>query len=168
MALCSLSTGRMETPYSFASGIIRCPAVTSVSLLASAIVFFARIAATVGRRPIIPTTAVTSISDSGITAAASRPSIPLTICTGRSRTFARSCAASASSQTAASFGRNSRIWRSRRRIFLPAVSAQTLISFCSLTISSVCVPIEPVEPRIAICFIFSNLSQAPHILSYNR
>ena len=64
MALCSLSTGRMDTPYSAASGIIRCPAVTNVSLFARAIVFFAFMAAMVGRIPSIPTIAVTRISDS--------------------------------------------------------------------------------------------------------
>ena len=62
MALCSLSTGRMDTPCFFARGMIRCPAVTSVSLLASAMVFPLSMAAMVGRIPIIPTTAVTSTS----------------------------------------------------------------------------------------------------------
>lgn len=57
MALCSLSTGRMDTPYSFASGIMIWPAVTRVSLFASAMVFFALMAAIVGRMPSIPTIA---------------------------------------------------------------------------------------------------------------
>ena len=62
MALCSLSTGRMDTPCFLASGMIRCPAVTNVSLFASAIVLPLSIAAMVGRIPIIPTMAVTRIS----------------------------------------------------------------------------------------------------------
>ena len=37
IALCSLSTGRMDTPILAARGMMICPAVTSVSLLASAI-----------------------------------------------------------------------------------------------------------------------------------
>ena len=62
IALCSLSTGRRRTFFSFTSGMIRCPAVTSVSLFASAISFPASMAAIVGRIPIMPTTAVTRIS----------------------------------------------------------------------------------------------------------
>ena len=48
-----------------ASGMMMCPAVTSVSLFASAIFLPALIAATVGRIPIMPTIAVTKISLSG-------------------------------------------------------------------------------------------------------
>ena len=56
-------------------------------------------------------------------------------------------------KTHTSFGENSLICCSNNVILLPAASATTSISFCSLTISSVCVPIEPVEPKIAIFFI---------------
>ena len=62
IALCSLSTGRIGTLCFFARGMIRCPAVTRVSLLARAMVFPLSIAAIVGRMPIMPTIAVTSIS----------------------------------------------------------------------------------------------------------
>ena len=61
IALCSLSTGRIRTFFSRARGIIRWPAVTSVSLFARAISFPASMAAMVGRIPIIPTMAVTRI-----------------------------------------------------------------------------------------------------------
>ena len=75
MALCSLSTGRMDTPYSFASGIMICPAVTRVSLFASAMVFFAFIAAIVGRIPSIPTIAVTTMSHGSMVAHLIKPSM---------------------------------------------------------------------------------------------
>ena len=62
IALCSLSTGRIFTPYSLAIDITICPAVTKVSLLAKAISLPALIASKVGLIPIIPTKAVTTIS----------------------------------------------------------------------------------------------------------
>ena len=62
MALCSLSTGKIFTLYSFARGIIICPAVTRVSLLARAISCPVFIASIVGIIPIMPTIAVTTIS----------------------------------------------------------------------------------------------------------
>ena len=104
MALCSLSTGRICTPYSFARGIIICPAVTSVSLLARAISFPARIASMVGRIPIIPTMAVTRMSASGMAAISKRPSIPETTFTSRSATAVFSFSAAFSSQRAAILG----------------------------------------------------------------
>ena len=153
MALCSLSTGRIDTPCSFASGMIICPAVTSVSLLASAICFPAVIAAIVGRIPIIPTIAVTKISTSGSVDTSISPSIPDTIFTSRSLTLSASSFARSSLQTATTFGANSRICASSRSILFPAASPDTSISLFSLTTSNVCVPMEPVEPKIAIFFI---------------
>src|SRR5699024_1602944 len=50
-------------------------------------------------------------------------------------------------------GENSRICFSSRSILLPAASAVTSISLFSLTTSRVCVPMEPVEPSMAIFFI---------------
>ena len=109
MALCSLSTGRRRTWCSLARGTIRWPAVTSVSLLARAMSFPDRMAAMVGRIPIIPTTAVTRISYPSMAAISIRPSIPETILvsvspTRRARSFAFS-----SSQTPQISGLNSRI-----------------------------------------------------------
>ena len=143
----------MDTPYSFARGIIICPAVTSVSLFASAMFFPARIPSIVGRIPIIPTIAVTRISVSFCTATSFSPSIPDTTFTFKSLIFSLSSFAFSSSQTAASTGRNSRICASKSSMLLPAASAMTWISWFSLTTSSVCVPMEPVEPSIAIFFI---------------
>ena len=73
--------------------MIICPAVTSVSLFASAISFPALIASIVGRIPIIPTIAVTTICESFQDAAASNPSIPDKISTSRSAVFIFSSAA---------------------------------------------------------------------------
>ena len=53
-----------------------CPAVTNVSLLASAMSFPAFIAAIVGRIPIIPTIAVTTTEHCSCVAASNNPSIP--------------------------------------------------------------------------------------------
>ena len=75
MALCSLSTGNILTLFFLASDITNSPAVTKVSLLANAIVFFAFIAAIVGTRPIIPTTAVNTTSTSSSSQILTKPSI---------------------------------------------------------------------------------------------
>ncbi len=103
-ALCSLSTGRIRTFFSFASGMMICPAVTRVSLFARAISFPASIAAIVGLIPIIPTIAVTRMSVSGITETSISPSMPLTIRTSKSRTRTLKSFAASSLASAASFG----------------------------------------------------------------
>ena len=65
----------------------------------------------------------------------------------------RSFLASFSSLTLTNCGLNSLACFSIRERFLPQESATTCISPCSLTTSSVCVPIEPVEPSIDIFFM---------------
>ena len=55
-----------------------------------------------------------------------------------------------SSPTAANLGENWRICFSNKSIFLPAAIPTTCKSSFLLTISRVCVPMEPVEPKIAI------------------
>ena len=157
IALCSLSTGRIDTFFSFASGMMICPAVTRVSLLASAISLPALIASIVGRIPIIPTIAVTSISASSRVDTLRSPSMPDTTCVSVSAIRTLSSRAFSSDHTAASFGANSLICFSRRAILFPAASPQTLISPFSLATSRVWVPIEPVEPKIAIFFIYTSL-----------
>ena len=59
IAECSLSTGRMDTPHFFAKGMMIWPAVTRVSLFASAMSLPLSMAAMVGLMPIMPTIAVT-------------------------------------------------------------------------------------------------------------
>ena len=104
IALCSLSTGRIDTPILAASGIMICPAVTSVSLFASAISLPFLIAAIVGRMPIIPTIAVTKICASSISAIASSPSMPGMICTSRSASLVFNSLQSSSRCNETSFG----------------------------------------------------------------
>ena len=57
-------------------------------------------------------------------------------------------------------GRNSRICFSIFSALVPAASADTLTSGFRRTTSSVCVPMEPVEPNIAIFFIHFSLLSA--------
>ena len=73
--------------------------------------------------------------------------------TGRSFTLARSSRAASSVHITAVAGKNSRICFSIRATLVPAASPFTARSGFSLTISSVWVPMEPVEPRIAMFFI---------------
>ena len=110
------------------------------------------IAAIVGTIPIIPTTAVTTVCASGYTAASVSPSMPYTILTSRSAMLTASSFASCSSATLTSFGPNSLIWASSSFILLPAANATISISLFLRTTSSVCVPIDPVDPSTEIFF----------------
>ena len=81
MALCSLSTGRIGTPLRRAASITRPPAITSTSLLASAMVLPASIAASTASSPAVPDEAHSTTSTSGCVATATSPSAPAP-CTG--------------------------------------------------------------------------------------
>jgi hypothetical protein len=76
MALCSLSTGRIATPRSRAAAVTSSPAMTSTSLLASAIVLPASIAASTASRPAVPDEAQMTMSAVGWVATAINPSVP--------------------------------------------------------------------------------------------
>ena len=130
-----------------------CPAVTSVSLLARAISFPALIAATVGLIPSIPTIAVTTISASLCVATATRPSIPDNTSILRSAILSLRALALSSLPQDTRLGLNFLICFSNKSILEPQDIATTSRSFFSSTIESVCVPIEPVVPRIAIFLI---------------
>ena len=78
MAECSLSTGRIRVPRARASAVTKAPAITRVSLLASASVFPARSAAMVGTRPAPPTMAETTMSAPVSAAAWQHPLAPPT------------------------------------------------------------------------------------------
>ena len=108
IAECSLSTGMISAPIFAACFITSVPAQTRVSLLARAILFFSRMAASVGLRPTDPETAVTTQSLPEKAAASVRPSIPETTRTSRSATAIRKVFAASSSKTATSSGRNLR------------------------------------------------------------
>ena len=141
-------------PQRLASAITSSPAQTKVSLLARPIRLPARIAARVGFKPTIPTTAVITQSASGIVAAWISPSSPQAIRMGKSKiSFCSSCAAASVAITAKA-GRYFRHCSAILCTLVPAVSAATGI-FRLSTISNVCRPIEPVDPRILIhCIIY--------------
>ena len=75
-ALCSESTGTISPPPSRAACCTRSPAITNVSLLASATLLPAFKAAIVASSPAAPTTALTTMSTSGWVAASTRQSAP--------------------------------------------------------------------------------------------
>ena len=102
----------------------------------------------------MPTTAVTTISASQTVATSISPSIPKLTFTSKSFTLSERILASASSHMATILGLNSRICFSSKSIFLCAESATTSTSLFILTISSVCVPMDPVDPKIDIFFIY--------------
>ena len=89
IALCSLSTGRIGARCFTASSVMSSPATTSVSLLASAMVLPASMAATVGRSPAKPTMAVTTTSTSGSRATSQMASAPVHTLMGRSASASR-------------------------------------------------------------------------------
>ena len=94
-----------------------------------------------GRRiPIMPTTAVTTISAFGSVAAAIRPSMPEKTFTSRSFTLSFSSFAFSSLHRQAISGLNSRICFSISSTLEPAARAVTLISLLYLTTSNVWFP----------------------------
>ena len=125
-------------------------------MFARAMFLPALIAAIVGLIPIIPTIDVTTVSTSSNVAASIIPSIPDRTFTPVSAIFILSSFALSALYKTAISGLNSRICFSINSTLEPAASTLILSSsVLFLTISSVCVPIEPVEPRTAIFFIVS-------------
>ena len=76
MAECSLSTARTFTPCARASFITISPAMTRISFEATAMSLPARIAASAGCNPAVPTMAMSTMSASGIVASFNKPSAP--------------------------------------------------------------------------------------------
>ena len=104
MAECSESTGTISAPHSLARRMTMSPAHTSVSLLASAMRRPFSMAASVGRRPTAPDTAVTTASVSESTAASHRAFSPLPTAMSVSASAMRSALAAVSSVTATNAG----------------------------------------------------------------
>ena len=126
------------------------PAQTRVSLLARPMRFFRRMASSVGFRPSIPTTAVMTQSASSMEAAWRVPFAPFHI-------HRQSEICSASAVAASSRGHDSQfrpefpaLLRHALTLF-PAVRAATPMPRC-FTMSRLCRPMEPVEPRILTQF----------------
>ena len=76
MALCSESTGKTCTLFSRASRITISPAMTKISLLATARSLPALIAASAGRKPPVPTIATSTMSAFVRQAISSKPDSP--------------------------------------------------------------------------------------------
>mmetsp|Transcript_33644 Transcript_33644/g.43190 ORF Transcript_33644/g.43190 Transcript_33644/m.43190 type:complete len:230 (-) Transcript_33644:252-941(-) len=160
MALCSESAGIMVDPYSSSRGRMMGPPAIRVSLLARAISLPPLMASMVGRRPAHPTIPVTTVSASSTAATAQIPSFPAMI-VGISDSF-MPCFDSASfragiesgEDTEAIFGLNCATCFENNSTLLPADRPMTSkCSGFSSQISSVWVPIEPVDPRRLIFFL---------------
>ncbi len=127
MALCSLSTGRTTTPRRRAASITMPPAMTRISLLASAIVLPASIAASTASRAAVPDEANSTTSASGWVATAMRPSAPPAARLRRAATRSSACtsASAAAEAIATRSGRTRSICSAQRAAFSPAASATT-------------------------------------------
>src|SRR5207245_7704831 len=147
MALCSESTGKTFTFLSPASLITISPAITRISLLATARSFPALIAASAGRKPPVPTIATSTMSTSARQAISRRPASPekirglyasarriisIFVSSTRQRNGARVSFAAAASFSALLFAAT------------PTISIRSGISRATLSALS---PIEPVAPR---------------------
>ena len=132
------------------------PAQTKVSLLARPMRFPARMAANVGFKPTMPTTAVMTQSTCGSVAASIRPSSPHVTLVGRSAIATCSCAAASGLAITASSGINSRHCCAMRSTLEDAVSAATRTPSRFLIMSRLCRPMEPVEPKILIHFFIKS------------
>ena len=110
----------------------------------------------VGRRPIMPTTAVITVSAEGSSAASTRPSMPAAtrVLVSASRTF--KSAAAFSSIITASSGWNCRTCSSMRSTLALAVKAPTVMPQAAIT-SSDCRPMDPVEPKIEMRLLIRTL-----------
>ena len=132
--------------------------MTIGSLLASAIDLPALIAASVGSRPAPPTIAEITRSAFGIVAVCTRPSAPPRTLVGSPLHRTRSCWAAASSDIATMAGPKVRTCSSSLSTLVPAVIPITWnLPGNFETMSSVFVPIDPVEPKITSFFIRAGL-----------
>ncbi len=152
IAECSESTGYMCEGESVSSRRMRSPATTSVSLLAKAMSLPARMAATVGARPLYPTVAVTTVSMSSRDMASSMARLPAAVAMPSGASASCSSEYRDSSAMMARAGRTSRACSMSTSTRCPAANTLTVRSPSEArTTSNVCVPIDPVEPSTAMC-----------------
>ena len=122
MAECSLSTGRIVAPWRFASAISRGPAVTRLSLLASAKVATWASARNPGTRPAAPT--IPDMTQSaGRSAASATAASPPAVRVPVPASAARRSGSKAPSAITASSARSARACSASRATLRPAVSA---------------------------------------------
>mmetsp|Transcript_210 Transcript_210/g.921 ORF Transcript_210/g.921 Transcript_210/m.921 type:complete len:232 (-) Transcript_210:136-831(-) len=156
-AECSLSAGRILTPCFWMSGTMWGPPAISVSLFASAMSLPALMASTVGCRPAQPTMPVTTVLHSEWRATSMAPSSPHMI-SGASEPMSPSSRLKSSTRSAeptlTSLGLKARVCSARSATLRPALSALTSnLSGCSAQMSSVCVPMDPVDPSSEMVFL---------------
>ena len=138
--------------------MIKSPATTKVSLFAKAIVFLAFIALIVGFNPEYPTKAVSTTSIFSPSTTSSNDCCPAnTFMPSLKRASSTSLYFSSLAITTV-LGLNLIACSISSLLLLFAVKTSTSNKFeCSLITSNAWVPIEPVEPSIAICFFFSSI-----------
>ena len=138
-----------------ASCVINSPATTRVSLFAKAIFFLALMASIVGSNPAKPTKAETTISTDGIVTTSHNAEEPAYTFTSVSANASRSCSYLSSLAITTASGLNFLACSISNSTLLFAVSTRTSnISPCSSATRRVWVPIDPVEPNIAIFFLY--------------
>mmetsp|Transcript_48526 Transcript_48526/g.103269 ORF Transcript_48526/g.103269 Transcript_48526/m.103269 type:complete len:328 (+) Transcript_48526:761-1744(+) len=157
MALCSESAGSILIPCFSTRGLMTGPPDMSVSLFARAMSFPSLIASMVGRRPAAPTMPVTTVSAEPTVAASTIPSAPWTISgmSAQPSSFSMALSSSAASGVArdATLGEYFITCSAISCALFPALRASTTkFSGQASTMSRVCVPMLPVEPRIEILF----------------
>ena len=148
-ALCSESTGTISPPPSRAARVTSSPAMTSVSLFASATRLPARRAASVASRPAAPTIPFTTILTSGWVAASTRHAVPPFLLPAPC-----SVLSPLTSPTNAGF-HSAACWASRSLLECPVMATTRNRSRWRASTWSVERPIEPVDPRIAIPTLIS-------------
>ena len=155
MALCSLSTGRIATPRRCAASVTSAPAITSTSLLASAIVLPASIAASTASSAAVPDEAHSTMSTSGCVATATRPSAPCPATSGAPRSPACTQAVDACADPIATArGRKARTCSANSGDVAAGGQRHDLeaIADARRRPTSALRPIDPVEPRMAMSF----------------
>ncbi len=159
-AACSESTGSSRSGSPLIRSITSSPPTTRLSLLASASVLPLWSAASVGPRPAEPTRPFTTTSASDSRATVSVALGPMISSTpGSAPSFCLTSSAASSSAIATSGGRNSRTCPTNRSWLVPPADRPTTLNRSALrrTTSSACVPMEPVEPRMARDLIVSSV-----------
>ena len=146
MALCSLSTGRTRRPDRFAVAMTSSPAMTRISLLATARSLPDSSAFSAGRRPAVPTMAMRTMSASGREASSSSPRPPWRMSRPGSNSPTAFAAFLSPAQSVA-VG-NSRASSSRRcALFLPERAMIPICSGNARATRIVLSPMDPVAPR---------------------
>ena len=166
MAECSLSTVSTFTPCSRASRMTISPAMTRISLDATAMSFPARIAARAGANPAVPTMAMSTMSAAGKVASLTNPSVPEKTSVRVPSVF-RSSRAFAGSVMEMASGRCLCVCSSSSSMLFPAARPSRRIrSGKSCATLMVLVPMDPVLPSrttLRICDLRFTIYETVHV-----